>query len=454
MVRLRKNRKVIFAMILIGGAIGSCAMVALGRGIKGSAHDFTSYSWWPSDFLCLTCHSARSTFNHELSTATYTVSNSLTLDATDLGQPGGTSAKCLSCHDGTVPLDSFGGHEGRAYMTGPAVLGTDLRNHHPVSFTYNAALAAIDGRLHNPATTPSGLGGTIARDMLSDESKIECDTCHDQHGNSGHSSFLVKPVEGASLCNTCHGGQSTADGHHIPGRGSPWGNCTICHGDDLTGDQGPSCMACHNDFVSPFPPAPGHHMPDRDLPLLPRRCTLCHGVELEGGMGPSCFACHGQVWPDPDLAPLAEANSSYAAEAVAPTRFVDSDSVDADEVDDPVVTDMAVRIAEDVRIDEDVRIAEDTELPKDDAWKVEITYLLASFTVSFEKLYEEVLLVETTHPGGEVGFGIGVELSGVIFWIDASGAIFFGNINRTAATMRGVVFDYNGAGSIWFAEPL
>jgi len=176
-------------------------------------------------------------------------------------------------------------------------------------------------------------------------------------------------------------------------------------------------MACHNDFAAPLPPAPGHHVKNRDDPFGAGSCTMCHGADLNGDMGPSCFNCHGQMWPDPDFAPLAEVN-------------------------DPVVTDVAVQIIE------------DTEPPGEDAWEVKIPYLFANLTVEFEKLDGQVLLVETTHPGGEVDFGIGVEFDGVIFWMDASGVIFFGNINRTAATMRGIVFDYNGAGSIWFAEPL
>ena len=35
-------------------------------------------------------------------------------------------------------------------------LGTDLRNDHPISFTYDAALASADGELRTP---PSSLGG-------------------------------------------------------------------------------------------------------------------------------------------------------------------------------------------------------------------------------------------------------------------------------------------------------
>ena len=38
--------------------------------------------------------------------------------------------------------------------------------------------------------------------------------------------------------------------------------------------------------------------------------------------------------------------------------------------------------------------------------------------------------------------------------MDVNGAIFFGNIDRNAGTMRGVVFDYAGGSSIWFAERL
>lgn len=440
MAKCRKNQRIVLSVIVIGGAIGLCATGLLGEGLKGSAHDLTSYQWLPDGYKCLPCHTAQATFNHELSTETYTVSSSPTLDATDLGQPGGTSAECLSCHDGTVPLDSIGSNEGSDYMTGSAVFGTDLRHHHPVSFTYNSALAARDGTLNDPLTTPSGLGGVIAQDMLSANSKVECNTCHDQHGYGGFDKFLVKPFEGAVLCQTCHKASGSPEAHHIPGRHDPWNNCVLCHGDDLTSGMGPTCMNCHNDFAFPDPPEPGHHMPNRTDPLDSGNCALCHGADLTGSAGPSCYTCHDQMWSDPGSAPVADADGADLAEVSVPDDF-DAPAV-VDVVDAPAVADVG---------DVADEIGEETAPPQVGAWDVRIPYLPAQFTVDFEE-FDSIRSVRATYPGGEVSFGIGMEYDGMIFWMDASGAIFFGNINHAAGTMRGVVFDYSGGSSIWFAE--
>ncbi|NOY60274.1 MAG: cytochrome C, partial [Calditrichaeota bacterium] len=79
-------------------------------------------------------------------------------------------------------------------------------NDHPVSFTYDAALASTDGGLYDPTSQTSGLGGTIDADMLY-SSKLQCASCHDVHNNhsngtSGH--LLVKSNASSALCLTCH----------------------------------------------------------------------------------------------------------------------------------------------------------------------------------------------------------------------------------------------------------
>jgi hypothetical protein len=90
--------------------------------------------------------------------------------------PDGHSKLCLSCHDGTVAVDSFGGRTGTSFLVS---IGTDLRNHHPISFDYDSALALADGELHDPATTPAG-GGTIRSELLFDD-RLQCSSCHDVH---------------------------------------------------------------------------------------------------------------------------------------------------------------------------------------------------------------------------------------------------------------------------------
>ncbi|MCF6169584.1 MAG: cytochrome c3 family protein [Bacteroidales bacterium] len=177
--------------------------------ISGTKHDFSTKGWNPSGEICIVCHTphnaitgAEPLWNHELSTATYTVYSSSTMDATP-GQPNGNSKLCLSCHDGTVAIDNFGGATGGSqFIGGNKNLGTDLSNDHPISFTYDAALAGTDGGLFDPTTTNSGLGGTITADMLF-ANEMQCASCHDVHDDT-NGDFLVMSNAASALCLTCH----------------------------------------------------------------------------------------------------------------------------------------------------------------------------------------------------------------------------------------------------------
>jgi len=180
--------------------------------IRGSAHDFSAAVWNPSGEICLPCHTPHHAntsvtdaplWNHAVTGATFQIYQSSTIRATDLGQPSGRSKLCLSCHDGTVALDSFGGRTGTRFMTGPSLLGTNLRGTHPISFTYNDALATLDRQLYPPSSRTSGLGSTVQRDMLFNN-KMECSSCHDVHNRFNIDPMLLKSNAGSALCLTCH----------------------------------------------------------------------------------------------------------------------------------------------------------------------------------------------------------------------------------------------------------
>jgi len=128
----------------------------------------------------------------------YLVYSSETLDA-NVSQPLGSSKLCLSCHDGTLALDNLCIHD----LTSAQDFGTDLRNSHPVSFKYDSYLASKDAGLHDPVSSPSGLGGTIDSDMLVD-GNLECISCHDIHGFTKIKHYLIKPNFKSRLCLTCH----------------------------------------------------------------------------------------------------------------------------------------------------------------------------------------------------------------------------------------------------------
>jgi hypothetical protein len=190
--------------------------------ISGSVHDFST-SAWSGGQICLPCHAPHNVatpvipplWNHEVTTATYIVYDSPTLDAGPLGQPAGSTLLCLSCHDGTVAVDSFGGATGTFNISGPSNLGTDLSNDHPISFAYNTTLATTDGGLWDPASKEVTIGsggftrsGTIQEVMLQDD-QLQCASCHDVHndfvaGGIGGDPLLLISILSSELCLTCH----------------------------------------------------------------------------------------------------------------------------------------------------------------------------------------------------------------------------------------------------------
>lgn len=177
--------------------------------ITGTAHDFSGAGYTGlNGEICIVCHTPHNAdatvsgaplWNHEITaTAAFTLYSSPTMTAT-VTQPAGASKLCLSCHDGTVGVDNFGGQTPVTpdLITGGALVGTDLSDDHPISFPYT-----LDGGLHDPTTTNSGLGGTIDVDMLFAGS-VECASCHDVHNNT-FAPFLRKVNTASALCLTCH----------------------------------------------------------------------------------------------------------------------------------------------------------------------------------------------------------------------------------------------------------
>lgn len=230
---------------------------------------------------CVFCHSPHGStpqtplWNHKVSGATYTPYTSSTTKAV-IGQPTGASKLCLSCHDGTVALGMVGTtnrmvmkNDVTTLPKGPANLGTDLSGDHPISFVYDAHLAAADTQLQSPTT----LTGKV---KLDENKQMQCTSCHDPHDNQ-FGNFLVEANDGSALCITCHkmiswtGSVHDTSGARWNGQGkNPWPNTTLktvaanacenCHTSHnaaakarlLTfsgGDTG--CYVCHSGTVAP-----------------------------------------------------------------------------------------------------------------------------------------------------------------------------------------------------------
>jgi hypothetical protein len=214
---------------LLGGVLLTCLAPVAEADLKDTHHDFTAYPG--SGEVCKPCHTPHVTeersmdaplWNHDVTSATFIPYNSPSMDAFP-GQPTGTSKLCLSCHDGSLAIDSFGGRTGTVYITDPwytetrlktsAFIGTDLTGDHPISFAYDTSLSNQDLGLHDPGSTASGLGGTIAVDLL-DDGRVECTSCHDPHigrangcGSDchlGNTLSLWMDNTNSELCLTCH----------------------------------------------------------------------------------------------------------------------------------------------------------------------------------------------------------------------------------------------------------
>jgi predicted CXXCH cytochrome family protein len=175
-------------------------------GIAGTSHDMSARGFGTTE-ICIFCHTPHNAnadklaplWNHGSSTATYTLYTSGTMNAAG-GQPAGTSKACLSCHDGTVARDTYGTRTGTSLITGSTLVGTDLSNDHPVSITYDAAVALADGSLKTPASA-----SLVSVGVPLFGAKVECASCHDVHDNSVvGGNFLRVSNAGSALCIKCH----------------------------------------------------------------------------------------------------------------------------------------------------------------------------------------------------------------------------------------------------------
>jgi predicted CXXCH cytochrome family protein len=294
--------------------------------------------------ICLFCHTPHNAqpdtplWNHAPSSASYIPYSSSTLNAT-VGQPTGASKLCLSCHDGTVALGALhsrpAGVQMRAGVTtmpaGRSNLGTDLSDDHPVSFTYDSALAALNGQLRDPQTLNQNV-------RLDHNSQVQCTSCHDPHDNQ-YGDFLVQDNTGSSLCLQCHNPdfwQNSA--HRVAGKGwngtgvNPWPNseartvsgnaCGSCHASHTAGTSArllnhaveeQNCLVCHSGTVAAKNLAPelnkfsGHAV---------QRYSGVHDANEDpvnpGNRHVACVDCH-----NPHAANAARASRPYASGALA-----------------------------------------------------------------------------------------------------------------------------------------
>ncbi len=112
----------------------------------------------------------------------------------------GSSLLCLSCHDGAIaPAVSLPEHAQIISQIGRSVSATGggfrfPMGSHPVGVRYNPA----NPRLVNQPGFRAGL------EMSLPDGRVECVSCHNPHGTSGHKHLLVVSDRRSQLCLSCH----------------------------------------------------------------------------------------------------------------------------------------------------------------------------------------------------------------------------------------------------------
>ena len=178
--------------------------VAAMAGVKDTKHNFSSPTASPNAFfygttqVCVFCHAPHNSttigalWNHEHNPAqSYLMYDSDTIDMVQSVNPNNGSLICLSCHDGTIAVNSLNNSPGasgaglygspggsgldgggRLLPSSHAFVGTDLRDDHPVGLTYDSTK---DINFH-PKT---GNSLSYPDKLLSEGFFVECISCID-----------------------------------------------------------------------------------------------------------------------------------------------------------------------------------------------------------------------------------------------------------------------------------
>lgn len=249
--RLQRHGRVLLLSSIMSLGLGSIALAAIAPDVRNTRHNLsvsssqtaapnssfssTTLKATSEDQICVFCHTPHAAtqnivaplWNRALSTAGYTFYNSSSIDVTPIPGTAGVgdgSKMCLSCHDGTLAIGTVGVLNARAPVSitmqgtgGGGVMasglagatsgftrniGTNLTNDHPISFTYNAALADADGEMYTPGASGVAVAGRLRGQRPpqfpligatnASSGQMECITCHDPHLKTDS----VDPVSG------------------------------------------------------------------------------------------------------------------------------------------------------------------------------------------------------------------------------------------------------------------
>ena len=207
----------------------ACNVVLAADDVRNTKHNFSSAVASPGAYfvgankVCVFCHtmhgggSEAPLWNHETNVSqSYQLYTSPTLDMTPVTLHNG-SFICLSCHDGTIAINSLNAlagesgvppftygtpmgssidGTGKLLSSADGYVGTDLTDDHPVGITY-------DQSKDNDFNIKTGNPENYPDKLLSNGLYVECSSCHDPHNNDfGY--FLVESNANSALCTRCH----------------------------------------------------------------------------------------------------------------------------------------------------------------------------------------------------------------------------------------------------------
>lgn len=215
------------------------------QAIKGQYAEICVYCHTPHGGQLAIADDTGPLWNRNYTPGVFQIYASFTIDAAPSNPPTSVSKACLSCHDGTLGLNQLLNHPGPGSGTSPspdvnpiggptgtnnqALIGTDLRNDHPVSMLYQDAKsygigAAIGVDSHaagfrgasTSGTRPVVVSGSITLPLYGTtlaNGKVECGSCHDPHeersktgaANPAQSVYFLRVAnDNSQLCLTCH----------------------------------------------------------------------------------------------------------------------------------------------------------------------------------------------------------------------------------------------------------
>ena len=232
-----------------------------GSGVYWSAHNI-NYRIGPAiediqDRLCAYCHTPHHAYtandpapigpvlaasgyaplwSHGVSTANYTPYASDSFNPKGgqsmAGDPLiGPSRLCMSCHDGTIAIDSYYGIPGSHFLSNGPRIDVDGTKSHPIGF--DATAVSTGGAQEDPRLKPNYLSNTYpgsANGTLTVQNRLfagqyfTCSTCHDVHNklNDTASSqagarnyLLLGGRTTTTFCLTCHTNVDNSYGHRV-----------------------------------------------------------------------------------------------------------------------------------------------------------------------------------------------------------------------------------------------